>query len=489
MKEIFGKPLGKTLVVLLALVIVAAGIFGIGILVDPYGGRIAPEVTIGGLEVGNMTPYQARKALKEGMAGTVLARELTLSLPEETLGVTLKDLEIKLNVTAALKDAYEIGRKNTDVPRQMGLLPYLTISTEPVEQLLSDYASRHDTTLTQPSFALTGEAPDLSTENSLDSITCQSLTITAGLPESHLDVGGAVEKILAAYDQAYTYVTDVPLESDVTAQPEAPDLEKIAGEVCREPVNDSLNLVSYGFDYGSYGYSFDREEGEKALAQAGYGETVTLAMTCTAPEITGENAYFRDVLGSCKTKHNTNENRNNNLRLLSQAIDGYILQPGEEFSYNAVVGERTKERGYLPAPAYSGNRLTDSVGGGVCQGSSTLYNCVLIADLEVTNRLCHGASINYLPLGLDAAVNWGTTDFCFRNNWNFPIKLQARVTEEYLEMEILGTDEKDYYIELQAYSWREGDVTWATSYQLKYDKETGELRSKDKIGYSTYYDL
>lgn len=454
---------------------------------DPLGGRIAAGVSLGGLDVSGMTPRQARAALKEAAGDTILTQPLVITLPEGEITLEPKSLGLKFNRWAAVKAAYQVDRVSETEERSLGLLPYLTLDTQAIREALQDYAQTHDTTLTQPAFALSGPAPDLSTENALESVTCQSLTITLGIPQAHLDVEATLEKqVLAAYDIAYTHPAVAP-EMTVTVQPESPDLEAIAAQVSQAPVNDNLNMQTYAFEYGSYGYDFDREAAEKAISQASYGQSITIPMVCTQPEILGDDVYFRDVLGSCDTKHNTNENRNNNLRLLCQAINGYVLQPGEEFSYNTVVGERTAERGYLPAPAYSGNRLANSVGGGVCQGSSTLYNCVLLADLEVTNRVCHGATISYLPLGLDAAVNWGTTDFCFRNNWNFPIKIQAEVTEEYLCMKILGTDEKNYYLELSANSWRDDSVTYATSYKLKYDKQTGELISKDRIGYSTYY--
>ena len=165
-----------------------------------------------------------------------------------------------------------------------------------------------------------------------------------------------------------------------------------------------------------------------------------------------------------------------------------MLAPGETFSYNDALGERTREKGYLPAPAYSGKRLTDAVGGGVCQGSTTLYNCVLLADLEVLERSCHGAPVTYVPFGLDAAVNWGTTDFRFRNSSHFPVKITAQVSDGYVRMQILGTDEKDYYIEMTSgYDDSNPAITYAVSYKCKYSKETGELLSKEREAFSTYY--
>lgn len=489
MKAWIRKPQGIVLAALLGLALVAGGVAGILALTDPYDCCMAPGVTLGGLELGGLTRGQAKKALTQALEETVYAQELTVLLPEECLTLSPEELGLKGQVSAAIRDAYRLGRKTEG--RELGLRPYLTVDEDAIRACLTDYAQAHDTTLTQPGYTLTGDDPNLSTENSLETIACQTLTLTLGTPESHLDVEEALERVLNAYDSGISACRagnfQLTLETEATAQPESLDLDAIWQEVSRQPVDDGLDMQTFGFTHGSYGYSFDKLEAQTLLEKEKPGATVTVPMTCTPPEILGDGVYFRDVLGSCQTKHNTNENRNTNLRVMSQALDGFVLQPGEEFSFNQVVGERTKERGYLPAPAYSGNRLTDAVGGGVCQGSSTLYNCVLLADLEVTDRSCHGAPINYLPLGLDAAVNWLTTDFCFRNNWNFPIKIQARVTDEYLEMEILGTDEKDYTIEMKAFSWREGDTTWASSHKLKYDKETGELLSDDRLAYSTYY--
>ena len=282
----------------------------------------------------------------------------------------------------------------------------------------------------------------------------------------------------------YRVTVDIPAES----APAELDLDAIYDEICTAPVDDSLDMTEYRFVPGSYGYSFDLDAAKAALAQAKPGETVSVPMTFVEPEILGDAVYFRDVLGSCETKHSDNENRNTNLRLLCEALNGVVVQPGETFSYNDTLGERTAEKGYKPAPAYSGNRLTDAIGGGVCQGSSTLYNCVLLADLEVVTRSCHGATVAYLPLGLDAAVNWGTTDFQFRNNFHFPVKIEAETTEDLVKMRILGTDEKDYYIEMTSgYDDSREDVIYAVSYKNKYSKETGELISKDREAFSTYY--
>ena len=493
MKSLLQKTYMKILLIVLGLLIVVGGCFLLRLALDPYDNRMVENVSIGGLDVGGMTRREAREALKSAAEESLLSQPLSVELPEDTLSLSPVDAGLELNIRKAVNAAFKVGRTeetNADTVCDVGLLTYLTLDEAYIRGLLEAYAAQHNTDLTQSEYRLEGDMPALSTENGT-AAPCQTLQITLGLPTAHLNVEDAYGSILSEYDKAIgewqseTY--GLNLEVPAAAVPEAPDLEAIYEELYIAPVNDSLDMEAYVPVAGSYGYRFDLEAAQKAVSAAEYGETVSIPMAYEEPEIIGEGVYFRDVLGSCETKHNTNENRNTNLRLLCAALDGVILQPGEEFSYNETVGERTAERGYKPAPAYSGTRLTDSIGGGVCQGSTTLYNCVLLADLEVVHRLCHGATVTYVPLGLDATVNWGTTDFKFRNNFHFPIKLQAEVADGYVKMKILGTDEKDYYIKMES-RWSDDDVAiYAVSYKCKYDKETDELISRDREAFSTYY--
>lgn len=491
MKELFQKKSVIAATVVLVLLAMVGGAFGCQLLFDPFDNRIVEGVTIGGLDVGGMTRKEAQEALRAAALETVLVEDLVVSLPKETLTLSPYALEMELDISKAVTAAFRTHRRSGANVFELGLLPYLTLNKNTLRAELQSYANTYDTDLTQPTYRMEGDMPNLSTGLEAADIPCQTLHITLGLPDSHLDIDKAMFRILEKYDNAIADcrndVYSITVEVPNAAEPELPNLDAIYEEFVLNPVDDSLSLETYGFVPGSYGYQFDVEYLRKAVERGTYGETLTAQMECVTPEIFREGAYFRDVLGSCDTKHNTNENRNNNLRLLCEALDGLILQPGQDFSYNESVGERTAERGYMAAPAYSGNRLTDAIGGGVCQGSSTLYNCVLIADLEVTNRVCHGATINYLPLGLDATVNWGTTDFCFRNSSNFPIKLCAEVSDGYVKMKILGTDEKDYYVKMEAFSGEEENVIYATSYKLKYDKETNELISRELEARSTYY--
>ena len=415
------------------------------------------------------------KALSE--VKQLYPQPLRVQLPMEELTFEPENCGVKFAMGGAVRTARKQGGN-------VALRPYLKADEAAIRETLTRYAAKYDTLYQEATWRLTGTAPDLATDRFDPEAEGQTLVVNVGVPEAHLDVDNAVEQILEAFAQPLSRNGDL-IELTVTPErvPEMPDWEALAAEVFVAPVNDAPDRETGGILPGRYGQSIDVSN----MDTPGYGDVVAFPLLYTAPEIMGEDALFQDVLGECETKHNTNENRNNNLRLLCQALDGHIVQPGETFSYNAVVGERTAERGYLPAPAYSGNRLVDSIGGGVCQGSTTLYNCVLLADLEVVFRACHGAKVTYVPAGLDAAVNYLNTDFKFRNQYHFPVKIQAEVSDGYVKMKLLGTDEKDYYVKMETTSGEDSLAVYARSYKCKYDKQTDELLSRDVEAFSTYY--
>lgn len=453
--------------------------------------RIPENVTLGGLEIGGTTYREAKTAVNAAAEKGLLTKELRLVLPEETLVFSPKEAGLKLNTGKALGDALRLDGSGGE-NQVLGLLPYLSREEAYFRNALLEYGQKHDTELTQPLWQLDGEEPELGTDRFDPQTPGRNLTITLGIPQQHLDQKAAMEEILSFYDQALEPGREESFAISLTVSPEelpeAPDLDAIYESCCVSPVDDSLDMEGYQLVPGTYGCVFDLDEAKKEIGKAQWGETVSLPMEYVEPEILGEEVYFRDVLGTCETRHNDNENRNTNLRLICEILDGMVIEPGEEFSYNDRVGERTPERGFLPAPAYSGNRLIQDYGGGACQGSTTLYNCALLADMEITDRVCHGAAVGYVPRGLDAAVNWATnTDMAFRNTSHFPIKIQAKVEDGYVKMALLGTDEKDYTIEMKS-GWGEDDVAiYATSYRCKISKETGEELSRTLEARSTYY--
>lgn len=152
-----------------------------------------------------------------------------------------------------------------------------------------------------------------------------------------------------------------------------------------------------------------------------------------------------EVLWSQFTTQLTNiADRTENVRLASEQLNGLLIAPGQTVSFNEIVGPREKERGFREAQIIVDGGFEPGLGGGVCQVSSTLYNTVLLAGLEIKERYNHSVRIAYVPLGCDATVVFGTKDFKFRNNTDSYLLLKTRLTGLSLTMEVFGSKEFPY---------------------------------------------
>ena len=133
-----------------------------------------------------------------------------------------------------------------------------------------------------------------------------------------------------------------------------------------------------------------------------------------------------------------NVNRTTNIRIAAAKINGLILAPGQEFSFNKVVGERSQRAGYRPAAVIIANKFEEALGGGICQVSTTLYNAILLANLNPLERHNHSLAIGYVPLGRDAAVAWDQLDFKFKNNLPCYIYLRTLVAKDHITVQVYG---------------------------------------------------
>lgn len=200
-----------------------------------------------------------------------------------------------------------------------------------------------------------------------------------------------------------------------------------------------------------------------------------------------EQAMFRDVIGTCTTTCAGPWGRRQNIKLASAAINGRIYNPGEEFWYNATVGQRTEARGFQPAAAYSGGKTVTSIGGGICQVSSTLYYATLMADLKIVLRYAHMFDPGYMPVtGCDATVSWGGPDFAFRNSTDYPIKITTSYNDEtnQLTITLLGTKTDDHYVEMtnQFLSYSERKTVYQESESIA--PGTSEVEQYGHNGYA-----
>lgn len=400
--------------------------------------NVFPGVTVGTIPVGGMSRSAAVDKIEKESGALYEGQNVSVTIYETTYDIPVEDVLQSVDSEQSAANAFEVGRTGNPFVRMWNVIKAAagqneaqiaaTVDEDGLTGTLEDIASKALTEPVEPTWE----------------IGTDTMTIYAGKPGVNFD-SAAVEQVL---DEKIRLMDFEPYEVSVELS-ETPqiDIDKIAEQVIGDPVSatvskeDGKTIIPE-----KVGVQFDVEEARTIIGD-GSAESYEIPVTTTAAKVTAEKleeVLFRDTLASCSTSLNEgNVPRTNNVRLASAAINGTILNPGEEFSYNNVVGERTTERGYQSAGAYSGNEIIDEVGGGVCQPSSTLYMAVLRADLEVTQRVNHSFTVAYTPLGEDATVSWGGPDFCFKNDTDYPIKILAEQSNGQLTMTIVGTKTSD----------------------------------------------
>lgn len=250
-----------------------------------------------------------------------------------------------------------------------------------------------------------------------------------------------------------TNLTDISSNSDYieiptfTEKPQEIDIDKIHDEVYKE-VKDAYYTKNPFKVYPEVeGVDFDVNAAKELLKED--KEEYEIKLTITKPKVAtsdlGSEA-FPDKLGTCTTRYDASlTDRSTNLKIACNKINGKVILPGETFSYNKTLGERTIAAGYKNGKVYENGRVVDGIGGGICQISSTLYNAVLKANLGIVERKNHQFVTSYLPAGQDATVVYGLTDFKFKNTRNYAVKISASASNGIATVSIYGIKEDEEY--------------------------------------------
>ena len=418
------------------------------------GGRdaILPHVSISGLDVSGMTQDQAADALKNALAEES-GDPITLNISCEGWSGQLSAADLAVDQEATVQAAMQAG-EGPFLARGGQYLAHLLGAGSQVELALQDQ---------QP--ALTTLLEDM--ERQVGDVTMahwqvsgQTLELTKGVTGLAADEDQAVQLLHQALDQGFAQkfgqgeqnvTVDVDLPVTQTP-PQEPDFDTVHQDVYTEPKDAALDGTTHEIVAESVGLDFDPAQLKAAYDQAGEGEIVSIPLTVTQPKEKKASLsakLFRDLLGKGTTKVGGSAARKNNVALSAKACNGVILLPGEVFSYNNTTGSRSADKGYQAAPVYVGGASTDEVGGGICQTSSTIYYAVLHTTLEVVERRSHMYNTGYVPAGMDATVYYGSTDFRFKNNTNYPVKIVTESYDQggsrYLTAKLYGTNETGTY--------------------------------------------
>jgi len=340
---------------------------------------IFPGVFIDGIHMGNLTLAEAQDALgDEDTASSAFS--ITINIGDKAWTLNNENVSAHRDISGALLKAYSYGRQNT---------------TDILSTQKTPFRERAD--------------------------------VVMGLRNQYIYINSK---------QVYDYDT-------VRAV-----IDEIVDYVTRDPVD--AQIVSFSFSTRTFTFSDDQvgvtidgdalyDQVVALLKQGVVNRSITVSPQITLPTVTKEDLENTFTLIAAFTTNTTSSaNRNSNISLACETINGTVLLPGNTFSFNDTVGERTLARGYKEAGAIAGGELVQEVGGGICQVSSTLFNAVARADLEIVSRSPHAWPSTYVEKGEDATVNWPNLDFKFKNNKDTPVFIITYYKNRQCTAEIWG---------------------------------------------------
>lgn len=455
-----------------------------------------PNVYVGGIYVGGMTREETRAELDRQLWDKSVSAILTVDLPMDVnFRVDYTRAGANLTAEKAAEAAYRYGHDGSWLENLftylMGLFKPEDVSQEELTLNKSYITKLMNIGIEKYNARMAGYTGyEIDRENSL-------LVLVKGAGQVEINA----EELYAQTAQA---LLDKQTEMSYTA-PETeiamPDFQAMYEELSAIPADAYYDKETDSIVPEVSGVEFDVEQAKSLWNAAAVTEKVEIPVELLEPEITEESLkalLFRDKLGACTTYYyGSTASRINNIDLVAQKLNGLVLMPGEEFSYNGYVGQRTEEAGFQYAGAYNNGQVVQEIGGGICQVSSTLYYATMCANLQTLERTCHTFIVTYLPIGLDATVSWPGPDFKFKNDRDYPIKIMAWTEQENksLTIEIWGSNIDGTYVEPKSSWWAVYDKTYpdvqigwgAFSMRYLYDKDGNLIEKIDE--FNSLYDM
>ena len=401
--------------------------------------KIIKGVSISGIDVSGLTKEEAKEKLDE-IYSVKKEKEIEAKYQEyeNTLNPTL--MEVNYDTEKAVNNAYLVGRKQNIFLSNYGILFTLikkknidvemTLNEEETKKIIEDIGANLPGILVESNYSIEGN----------------ELIITKGKAGVVVDTDSFLKKIK-------TKLNDINEKDDyieisvINKEPDIIDIDKIHEEVYTEAKDAYYTKEPFSVYPEVEGVDFDVEEAKKILQED--KDEYVIKLKITKPKVTldqiGKEA-FPNKLSTFTTRYDPSDvDRTTNLRIACQKINGKVVLAGDTFSYNQTLGARTAAAGYKNAKVYEAGEVVDGIGGGICQISSTLYNAILMANLQAVERRNHQFTTSYVGAGRDATVVYGVTDFKFKNTRKYPVRIVASAQNGIATVSIYGIKEEEEY--------------------------------------------
>ena len=442
--------------------------------------KIISGVSIKGVEVSGLTKEEAISKLKT-IYQEKKEKEIDIKYEDYETSLNPTLMEVNYEIEKAVDEAYLIGKGDNIFVNNYDILFTLigkknldvnmTLNEEIAKQTIEDAGVNLPGIVIESSYAI--EDDELIITKGKEGICIDKELLLNKVKEKLNDINANDDYI------------EIPVKNKV---PDPISIEKIHEEIYKEAQDAYYTKNPFTVYPEVEGVDFNIEEAKKTLEEE--REEYVIKLTITKPKVTisqiGTEA-FPDQLSTFTTRYDVSDvNRTTNLRIACQKINGKVVLPGETFSYNQALGPRTAAAGYKNAKVYEAGQVVDGIGGGICQISSTLYNAILMANLETVERRNHQFVTSYLPAGRDATVVYGMTDFKFKNTRQYPVRIAASEKNGIATVSIYGIKEENEY----TFSFSTKTVA-SIPYTVKYiedaslDEGTEKVKQKGANGIKT----
>lgn len=428
-------------------------------------------ISILGIDVSGLSKDDAKQKVTDDVSNR-LSTDVIFKHNDETYTLLPSSVGGSFDIDKVIDDAYSVGRNGNIFQNNFAILnaminsknfiPDFSFNSDSFDNSISQMNSNFADGIVEPSYDISGNNLIIKSGkngNIVDSDKIKSLFVD--------------KLIVVPYN---TDSIEVPVFSK---EANKIDIDAIHSEIYKEAHDASYTTNPYAVYPSSNGLDFNISIDEAKALITGDKDSYTIPLKTLYPNVKTSDIgieAFPDLLSSYSTSFaSSSSNRATNVSLATNKINGKVLMPGEVFSFNGTVGKRTPQAGFKVAGVYMNGQVATDYGGGICQVSSTLYNAVLRANLEIVDRSNHMFEVGYVPIGTDATVSWGAPDFKFKNSRSYPIKIVTSSSNRKCVVKFYGLKESEEY-DIEIVSYRTGSVPYRTTYTTDSSLAAGQQK-------------
>ena len=434
----FDKKKNKTIYIIVLAISIVLAILSTGFaLANINNENIIAGVKIDGIQMQGLSKEEAKELLKIKIEEKQNC-EIKIYVDKEEYNILLSQLQVSYDVENAIQNAYRVGREKNIFANNIEILKSMVFgkdinlnsiyNEDLLDNIVKDIKNKVPNAVIEPTYCIEGE----------------ELIITRGTKGYKINETDLKTKILEKIK--LNNKENINIETYLS-EPGEINIEQIYQEVHTE-VKDAYYTTNPFKVYPEVnGIDFDLDNAKGILKEEKEEYIIPLQITKANKTISdiGTEA-FPDKLSIFSTRYDaTNLTRTTNLKVAVSKINDVVVMPGETFSYNKTLGKRTAEAGYKDAAGYAGGKVVQMIGGGICQISTTLYDAVVYANLDIVERHNHAFTTSYAGAGKDATVVYGSLDFQFKNTREYPIKIKASLQSGIATVSIYGIKEENEY--------------------------------------------